>query len=183
MSEENKTVDVVEELKEEALTELSTLEEENNTENERIISDAKEKIKAIFDDLEIWIKNNTEPEKVKEKLKFINDKLLSNSYKSGFENIRNRIENPEIYEKLNQNKLSEKMETAELSSRLEEVKTFLIQPQCRETFVMKGVIYNYINRFWDGKCFLLRANAKKDMREVYEADFSVPLKKFWRAQM
>ena len=30
MSEENKTVDVVEELKEEALTELSTLEEENN---------------------------------------------------------------------------------------------------------------------------------------------------------
>ncbi len=27
--------------------------------------------------------------KVKEKLKFINDKLLSNSYKNGFENIRN----------------------------------------------------------------------------------------------
>ncbi len=71
------------------------------------------------------------------------------------------------------------METAELSSRLEELKTFLIQPLCRETFVMKGVIYNYINRFWDGKCFLLRANAKKDMREVYEADFSIPLKKFW----
>ncbi len=135
----------------------------------------------VIEDMQAVLKqeNWQADKKVKEKLKFINDKLLSNSYKSGFENIRNRIENPEIYEKLNQNKLSEKMETAELSSRLEELKTFLIQPLCRETFVMKGVIYNYINRFWDGKCFLLRANAKKDMREVYEADFSVPLKKFW----
>ena len=76
MSEENKTVDVVEELKEEALTELSTLEEENNTENERIISDAKEKIKAIFDDLQIWIKNNTEPEKVKEGLNKAKDESI-----------------------------------------------------------------------------------------------------------
>ena len=135
----------------------------------------------VIEDMQAVLKqeNWQADKKVKEKLKFINDKLLSNSYKSGFENIRNRIENPEIYEKLNQNKLSEKMETAELSSRLEELKTFLIQPLCRETFVMKGVIYNYINRFWDGKCFLLRANAKKDVREVYEADFSVPLKKFW----
>lgn len=76
MSEENKTVDVVEELKEEALTELSTLEEENNTENEKIISDAKEKIKAVFDDLQIWIKNNTEPEKVKEGLNKAKDESI-----------------------------------------------------------------------------------------------------------
>ena len=64
----------------------------------------------VIEDMQAVLKqeNWQADKKVKEKLKFINDKLLSNSYKSGFENIRNRIENPEIYEKLNQNKLSEK---------------------------------------------------------------------------
>ena len=43
---------------------------------------------------------------------------------------------------------------------------------------MKSIIYNYINRFWNGKSFLYRANAKKDMREIYEQDFSKPLKEY-----
>ncbi|KAI4447152.1 hypothetical protein C823_001671 [Eubacterium plexicaudatum ASF492] len=36
----------------------------------------------------------------KEDLKFINEKLLSNSMQSGFENIRYRIERPEVYDLL-----------------------------------------------------------------------------------
>ena len=47
-----------------------------------------------------------------------------------------------------------------------------------KTFIMKSVIYTYINRFWSGKCFLLRANAKKDMRELFEKDFSEPFRKY-----
>jgi hypothetical protein len=43
---------------------------------------------------------------------------------------------------------------------------------------MKSVIYNYINRFWDGKCFLLRANAKKNMRILFEQDFVEPFKEY-----
>lgn len=43
---------------------------------------------------------------------------------------------------------------------------------------MKSVIYNYINRFWDGKCFLLRANARKNMRELFEQDFIEPFKAY-----
>ena len=43
---------------------------------------------------------------------------------------------------------------------------------------MKSVVYNYINRFWDGKCFLLRANAKKDMRELFDQDFVKPFKEY-----
>lgn len=43
---------------------------------------------------------------------------------------------------------------------------------------MKSIIYNYINRFWAGKCFLLRANKAKDMRTVFENDFSEPLRKY-----
>lgn len=127
---------------------------------------------------DIW-----KPEKEeKEDLKYICDKLLSNSYQSGFENIKDKIEHPEVYERLKKEKLKEKDSSSELKSRLEELKEFLTQPICAETFQMKSIIYNYINRFWDGKCFLLRANAKKDMRELFEKEFSVPLRKYWESE-
>lgn len=112
----------------------------------------------------------------KEDIKFINDKLLSNSYKAGFENIRNEVDGSEIYVNLQQNKLNAKSTSQELKQRLEGIKNFIMKPKCKETFVMKSVIYNYINRFWDGKCFLLRANAKKDMRILFEQDFTKPFK-------
>ena len=50
---------------------------------------------------ETWKPDKTE----KEDLKFINDKLLSNSYQAGFENIKNKISHPEIYNKLKKEKL------------------------------------------------------------------------------
>lgn len=114
----------------------------------------------------------------KEDLKFINDKLLSNSYQSGFTNIKEKINQPEVYEHLKISKLKENMETEELCIRLRELYDFLKQPLCEETFSMKSIIYNYINRFWDGKCFLFKRNASKDMREMFEADFSEPLRKY-----
>lgn len=112
----------------------------------------------------------------KDDLKFINDKLLSNSYKSGFENIKHCIKEPQIYERLKKEKLNTRMETLQLQERLEELKRFLLQPLCKETFSMKSIIYNYINRFWDGKSFLLKTNAKKDMREMFENDFINPFR-------
>ena len=68
MSDENKSAEVVQELEDEALNQLETLKEQNNKENDEVIQDAKEKIKAIFEDLQTWIKENMEPEKVKEGL-------------------------------------------------------------------------------------------------------------------
>lgn len=114
----------------------------------------------------------------KEAIKFINDKLLSNSYQAGFANIEKKVDKPEVYLELKKSKLSDKMEKTQLKTRLEDIKILLEQPLCKETFTMKSVIYTYINRFWDGKCFLLRANAKKDMREIFEKDFSEPLRKY-----
>src|SRR5699024_10798916 len=35
-----------------------------------------------------------------------------------------------------------------------------------------------INRFWDGKSFLLRSNAKKEMRETFTRDFTEPFLKY-----
>lgn len=118
------------------------------------------------------------PAGCKEDLKFINDKLLSKSYQSGFENRKHEMANPEIYELLKSSKLKSNMEKDELLRRLQELREFLEQPLCEETFSMKSIIYNYINRFWDGKSFLLRANAAKDMRTVFNADFSEPLRKY-----
>lgn len=135
-----------------------------------------EKIKRLLDKLKLdtWKMDKIE----KEDLKFINDKLLSNSYQSGFQNIKDRIQNPEIYERLKREKLKDKMEREELIDRLEELQVFLKQDLCKETFVMKSLIYTYINRFWDGKSFLLRANAKKEMREIFEKDFTEPFLKY-----
>ena len=106
-------------------------------------------INVIIDkiDNDVWQENSAN----KDMLKFISDKLLSNSYKSGFDNIKNDIENAYIYENLQKEKLSFKLDACELKRRLEELNIFLKQPLCEETFVMKSVIYNYINRFWDGK--------------------------------
>lgn len=117
----------------------------------------------------------------KEDLKFINDKLLSNSYQAGFENIKDEIDMPEVYQTLKKDKLNDKLDPEKLKERLIELERFLQHPKCRETFIMKSVVYTYINRFWSGKCFLLRANAKKNMRELFEKDFSEPFRKYLKA--
>lgn len=117
----------------------------------------------------------------KEDLKFINDKLLSNSYQAGFENIKDEIDMPEVYQKLKKDKLNDKLDAEKLKERLTELEKFLQHPKCRETFIMKSVVYTYINRFWSGKCFLIRANAKKNMRELFEKDFSEPFRKYLEA--
>ena len=117
----------------------------------------------------------------KEDLKFINDKLLSNSYQAGFENIKDEIDMSEVYQTLKKDKLNDKLDSEKLKERLTELEKFLQHPKCRETFIMKSVVYTYINRFWSGKCFLLRANAKKNMRELFEKDFSEPFRKYLEA--
>jgi len=116
--------------------------------------------------------------KWKDDIKFINDKLLSNSYKSGIASIKDEVDTTEAYELLKAVKLKESMEPELLRDRLVQLHEFLIQPICAETLIMKSAIYNYINRFWDGKCFLLRANAAKNMREVFENDFSGPFRTY-----
>lgn len=96
---------------------------------------------------------------------------MSNSYKSGIASIKDEVDTTEAYEMLKAVKLKESMEPELLRDRLVQLHEFLIQPICAETLIMKSAIYNYINRFWDGKCFLLRANAAKNMREVLKMIF------------
>lgn len=135
-------------------------------------------IEEINSILAVIENDNFKLKDAKEKLKFINDKLLSNSYKSGFASVKDQLDVIQPYEDLQVQKLKDTMDVQEVKRRLEELLLFLKQPVCKETFVMKSALYNYINRFWDGKCFLLRANAAKNMREVFETDFAVPLREY-----
>lgn len=70
------------------------------------------------------------------------------------------------------------MTAEELLERLSKLQVFLEQEKCKETFIMKSVVYNYINRFWDGKVFCF-ARMQKDMREQFEKDFSEPFRKYF----
>ena len=74
----------------------------------------------------------------KDSLKFISEKLLSNSYQAGYENIKGKIEHPEVYEKLKLSKLNDRMDVEELQERLKELQSFIAQPICQETFMMKS---------------------------------------------
>ena len=105
------------------------------------------------------------------KLKDMKDKLK-------FASVKDKLGVTHPYENLQVQKLKDTMDVQEVKRKLEELLHFLKQPICEETFVMKSALYNYINRFWDGKCFLLRANAAKNMREVFETDFAVPLREY-----
>ena len=121
-----------------------------------------------------------DPEKAeREDLKFINDKLFSNGYPAGFESIKDKIEAPDVYLRLKKEKLSDEMSAEELQERLSELKKFLEQPKCEETFIMKSIIYNYICYFWKGKSFLNTQNKNEDMRAVFEKDFSEPFRKYF----
>lgn len=60
--DENKIVD---ELEQESLKELSTLEETDNEKNEKVIDDAKTKLDDIFTNVRELLKDVTDPEKVK----------------------------------------------------------------------------------------------------------------------
>lgn len=137
--------------------------------------DVLDKIDAV---LEQSVQTDWKQSNCKDELKFICDKLLSNSYISGFETIKDRVCNPQVYELLKSSKLKDSMGKEELCGRLKELREFLEEPLCKETFSMKSIIYNYINRFWDGKSFLHRSNSVKDMRTVFDGDFSEPFRKY-----
>lgn len=149
-----------------------------------------EKLKYYIDNEDNLKSEDTKKQKQRKKdLKFINDKLLANSYQSGFKNIENEIEKPEVYKKLQgkvtdemepdpdlKGKLTDKIDPEKLIKRMKELKEFLEQSLCKETFCMKSIMYSYINRFWGGKCFLSTQSKVKDedMHKLFEEDFSKP---------
>lgn len=111
-------------------------------------------------------------------LKYIFEKLYWDKYQNGYANIKDSIKNPEVYIKLGKEKLSDKNPEKELYGRLEELEVFLQQPLCKEIFVMKNVAYKFIKCFWSRKCFLNPQFQTEDMKQLFEKDFSEPLRTY-----
>ena len=126
-----------------------------------------------------------ERDKLKSDLEFITNSLIMSSLKSGFEGIRNEIENTDIYLNLIKKKIKapgpkEDLATvcAKLLPRLKELRIFCSQPKVRQTFLFKTVIYNVIEKFWKGVSFLNRSNSKKPIPDTISETFTEPLKAF-----
>ena len=120
-----------------------------------------------------------------EDLEFISTSLAAASLKSGFEGIKDEIDDGEVYENFVKNKLKAPGPKEDFASacallltRLKALQTFCAQTKVRETFLFKTISYTVINNFWTGKCFLLRANAQKKIPGLIKADFTEPLEKY-----
>ena len=129
----------------------------------------------------IRFENREEESKFKDELKLINDALTAASIKSGVEGVKENVDSLNLYSDFLKHKLSlpkpkDDQQTAlnELKVQIKNLRTFCNQPLIRQTFLFKSVAYNVINRFWTDKCFLLRANAKKNMATLVEEDFTKP---------
>lgn len=114
---------------------------------------------------------------IQEGLGFISDKLSAASYKTGINSIKEQIQNLSIYERATKKDFKKQEINEYTFMQLRELKEFLKEPAIYETLCMKSIIYNHINKFWE-RSFLLRNNAKKDMKECFENDFVLPLKNY-----
>ncbi|TCS77239.1 type I-B CRISPR-associated protein Cas8b1/Cst1 [Pectinatus cerevisiiphilus] len=68
-------------------------------------------------------------------------------------------------------KIKEIKDYEEKYKELLQLKEKLQDDFCKETFLMKDIMYSRINAIWSGKSFLNRANAKKDIKGIYYKDF------------
>lgn len=119
--------------------------------------------------------------KIKDDVESIYGALSAASIKSGYEGIKDQISYGDVYEDFLKHKLKlpkpkddQTAAAAELRKRLSELAKFCAQPVVKQTFLFKSIAYTVINRFWSDKCFLLRANAKKNMARLIEDDFTTP---------
>ncbi len=110
-------------------------------------------------------------------LKAFKKDLESNRYKTGYESIKENIELPfNLYEEMA--RLLTLTKAEEIEQSLTQIDQILNYGLVKETFFMKDIAYFVINNFWEGKSFLNRNNAKKDMKEVHKKEIEEILKQY-----
>ena len=137
------------------------------------------KYTKILNEIDLILKKineNCNIEDIKDLLKnFKNDLIGGNKFKTGYEIISNKIKDTNnILEKVKN--ITVKKEIGAIKSDLLIIQKYLIIPEVKETMYMKDIAYGIIDRFWNNRGFLLRANAKKDMKESHYKSFEEPLK-------
>ncbi len=145
------------------------------------VAQALKKLDRLIADLEEK-PGEVERKRLQDDAKYITESLSAASVKSGYEGIETAIVDCDIYLDFLKNKIkipSPKEIHADfvpvLLAQLKALQKFCSQPLVKQTFLFKLISYNIINNFWTGKCFLLRANAKKEMAKLIDSDFVKPL--------
>lgn len=113
--------------------------------------------------------------------------LASASVKSGFEGIKDLddVQDVEVFDEFLKHQLKFpkpkddlKIASEEFKKHIQDLHRFCEQKRVRQTFLFKSVAYNVINKYWSDRSFLLRANSKKNMIDLVEADFTAPFVHF-----
>ena len=144
----------------------------NHTVIKRIIEQVDYLLKVFsFDDIRSYEKE------IQEKLAYISERLSAASFKTGIETIKTKVYNVQVFYDVTSKSFKKSKIDENLHKKLLELKLFLEDDTVFETLCFKNIMYNYINKFWE-RSFLLRNNAKKDMKECFQADFVDPLLKY-----
>lgn len=137
-----------------------------------------------------YVLNNLEDKKESvEKLNKIIDeiksKVNSNSYKNAYlilkdseiiENLIPKIKMIKITKKQDFNDVKE--EYLEQIKILTEIIEYFKKPNVKKIIAAKNVMYEVIQPFWTNVSFLLKTNNKKEMYNLYKADFVDSVKKY-----
>lgn len=108
--------------------------------------------------------------KVDKEFAFIKNTLSLASYKSGYDILNEQGKNWDILGLVetikNEPNYMQKMNS------VTKLKTILSQKETKETLAFKSIIYSRINMFWENKAFLYPQSSKKNMKAVFEKDFT-----------
>jgi CRISPR-associated protein Cst1 len=129
---------------------------------EKYVAEESKELKKILDDKYKYLLNNTG--------------LARNSYFSACTSLAEqgyKIDLSALCKNIKE--IKEYKEKYEQLCKLKEV---LLEEKVKETFLMKDIIYARINSIWSNRAFLNTSNSKKNMHDVYEKDFIVPLQDY-----
>ncbi|WP_304353952.1 Cas8a1 family CRISPR/Cas system-associated protein [Brachyspira innocens] len=140
----------------------------------------KTNISESIKKIDIILNDKDSNKDFKDDIKNIIDYFSAASIKTGLDtlvksgisvNIENNIEKiKEIIKSKNTN-------TEHIKNYLKEIKSdFENSKEVRDTLLMKNIMYTKINPFWENKAFLLPANSKKDIKEMFYKSFEEPIK-------
>ena len=105
--------------------------------------------------------------------KYVTDKLSRNSYLAAYENLKKRGISCTVSEYVQLLKAEKDVDKKRQILTL--IKVRLKQEEIKELLTFKDIVYSRINMIWDNKAFLLRANAQKDVYELYKSELVMPL--------
>lgn len=129
---------------------------------EKYVAEESKELKKILDDKYKYLLNNTG--------------LARNSYFSACTSLAEQGYKIDL-SALCKN-IKEIKEYKEKYKQLCKLKEVLLEEKVKETFLMKDIIYARINSIWSNRAFLNTSNSKKNMHDVYEKDFIVPLQDY-----